>query len=127
MSKLEFVFWDVQHGHACYVRTPNDRHMAIDLGTGAYGNSKAFSPLLHLKNRYGVSQLDYVIITHPHRDHIDDIFNFAALSPTTLRRPNHLTDAEVLGGNKKEDSDKVNAYLAISKRYTEPVIGGSAS
>ena len=30
------VFWDVQHGHSTYIRTPNDRHIVVDLGTGDY-------------------------------------------------------------------------------------------
>jgi phosphoribosyl 1,2-cyclic phosphodiesterase len=61
-----------------------------------------FSPLLHLEYSYGVQQLDGVVITHPHRDHIDDIGNFDALSPRVLLRPKHLTDAEVLGGNRRQ-------------------------
>jgi competence protein ComEC len=82
---LEFVFWDVQHGSAAYIKTPNNRHMVVDLGTGSYSGNKPFSPLLHLKNKYGVNHLDYVVITHPHRDHIDDIFLFQDLNPQTLR------------------------------------------
>jgi competence protein ComEC len=123
---LEFVFWDVQHGHACYVNFPNGRHMVIDLGTGTYGNNKPFSPLLHLKAS-GVQKLDYLIITHPHRDHLDDIFNFDALAPTTPHRPNYLTDQQVLEGNKKEDSAKINEYLKISHRYNSAVQPGSSS
>jgi len=60
---LEFVIWDVQHGHSTYVDTPNGRHMVIDLGIGSYGRNAVFSPLLHLKNKYGVPRLDYVVIT----------------------------------------------------------------
>jgi competence protein ComEC len=99
--------------------------MVVDLGTGSYGDNKPFSPLLHLKNSYGVQQLDYVIITHPHRDHIDDIFAFDKVDPRTFRRPKHLTDAQVLDGNKKEDSAKVNEYLKINARYSEKVVPGS--
>lgn len=51
---LEFTFWDVQHGNACYIRTPNGRHMVVDLGIGSFGGNKPFSPLLHLKQSYGV-------------------------------------------------------------------------
>src|ERR1700704_1799061 len=118
---LEFVFWDVQHGHATYIRTPNDRHIMVDLGTGSYGNQREFSPLLHLKNKYGVQQLDFVAITHPHRDHIDDIFNFDELSPKTLQRPVHLTESEIRGGNQSRDSEKINKYLEIHNRYNQPV------
>jgi beta-lactamase superfamily II metal-dependent hydrolase len=78
-----------------------------------------------LKAKYGVQQLDYIITTYPHRDHLDDIFNFDALSPITLHRPNHLTDAQILEGNKKEDSAKINEYLKIRHRYNSPVQPGS--
>jgi phosphoribosyl 1,2-cyclic phosphodiesterase len=80
-----------------------------------------FSPLLHLEYSYGVQQLDGVVITHPHRDHIDDIGNFDALSPRVLLRPKHLTDAEVLGGNRRQDRQVVEQYLRISARYNQPV------
>jgi beta-lactamase superfamily II metal-dependent hydrolase len=87
---LKVVVWDVQHGHATYIRTPNGKHIVIDLGIGSYERSSAdFSPLLHLKKEWRVNQLDSVIITHPHRDHIDDIFNFDKLTPKTLSRPKH--------------------------------------
>lgn len=124
---LNLIFWDVQHGHACYIQTPNGRHMVVDLGTGSYTANKPFSPLLHLRNTYGVTQLDYAVITHPHRDHLDDIFNFDTLNPRTLHRPNHLTREEVLGGNKLQDADKVKKYLEISNRYNSAVVSGSPS
>ena len=76
-EELKIVVWDVQHGHAVYFQTPGGQDFVIDLGTGSYGDSDyEFSPLLHLKRKYDVVQLDGVIITHPHRDHLDDIFNF---------------------------------------------------
>jgi len=44
------VFWDVQHGHATYIKTPNNRHIIVDLGTGDYsGNNLEFSPLRQLR------------------------------------------------------------------------------
>jgi beta-lactamase superfamily II metal-dependent hydrolase len=126
-QSAEFVIWDVQHGHSTYVNMPNGRHMVIDLGIGSYGENVPFSPLLHLKNRYGVHQLDCVVITHPHRDHIDDIFNFDKLSPLALYRPQHLTAAQILDGNKKNDSAEVKEYLKISARYSAPIQPGSST
>ena len=80
---LEVVFWDVQHGSAAYIKTPNDIHIVQDLGTGSLDNGdSSFSPLLHLKNHYGIAQLAFATITHPHRDHLDNIFNFDELSLT---------------------------------------------
>ena len=101
---LEIVFWDVQHGSATYIKTPNGTHIVQDLCTGSYGtNNKDFSPLLHLKNKWGIEQLDWVIITHPHKDHIDDIINFDKLSPCVLSRPKHLPKDEIMENIQEED------------------------
>ena len=119
---VKFVFWDVQHGSATYISTPGGQHIVIDLGTGSYGDSNLeFSPLLHLKHKWGVKQLDGVIITHPHRDHLDDIFNFDALSPRVLLRPKHLTEDDIRAGNRKEDKAIIDKYLEVNRRYTSPV------
>jgi competence protein ComEC len=96
------VFWDDQHGHATYIKTPNNRHIVIDLGTGDYSsNNEAFSPLQHLKYNYHVNQLDYVIITHPHLEHISDILNFDDLRPKVLLCP-RLTDQEIMESVRQE-------------------------
>ena len=121
MSETIFVFWDVQHGSAAYIRTPNGKHMVIDLGTGSYEGNNTFSPLYHLKNEYNVHQLDAVVITHPHRDHLDDICNFDALSPKALWRPKHLSETDVREGNQSQDSDVIDKYLEIDRRYTLPI------
>ena len=119
---LEVVIWDVQHGSAAYIKTPGGKHIVIDLGTGSYiGEGANFSPLLHLKNKYGIKQLDEVIITHPHTDHIDDIFNFDKLNPKVLRRPKHLTEDDIRKANKSSDSDKINKYIEINNRYNTPI------
>jgi beta-lactamase superfamily II metal-dependent hydrolase len=119
---LEVVVWDVRHGSATYIKTPNSTHIVQDLGTGDISGGKAdFSPLLYLKNRYGVSQLDYVIISHPHRDHIDDIFNLDALSPRVLLRPKHLTEDQIRQGNKANDDAHIEKYLDINQRYNQEV------
>jgi len=117
-----FVFWDVKHGSAAYIQTPNGKHIVIDLGIGSYENSNdVFSPLWHLKNS-GINRLDAVIITHPHTDHLDDIANFDLLSPKILIRPRHLTEKEIRDGNRTEDKEIIDQYLSIDSRYTSPVI-----
>jgi len=113
-NHCEIVFWDVQHGHMTYIKTPNNRHIVIDLGTGDYSKEKeAFSPLLHLKNKYGVDQLDYVIITHPHRD--------------LLRRPKHLSNAEVMERVIEKDREKFEKYCQINDRYYQPIESNSVN
>jgi competence protein ComEC len=115
------VFWDVQHGHALYVGT-GTRNIVFDLGTGSYGYSdNGFSPLLHLKSKYGINQLDEVVITHPHSDHLYDIGNFDTLYPKVLHRPKHLTEEEIRQGNATSDKQYVDKYLEINQRYNAPV------
>ncbi|MDX9872020.1 MAG: MBL fold metallo-hydrolase [Clostridia bacterium] len=124
--QVEMVFWDVQHGYATYVKTPNNRHIVIDLGTGDYSGSNAgFSPLKHLKANYGITQLDYVIITHPHRDHIDDILNFDSLSPKVLWRPTALTNDEVMAGVQEKDKAKFQKYCEINNGYNAAISSDS--
>src|SRR5690242_15012967 len=127
-ERVEIVFWDVQHGHATYIKSPNGRHIVIDLGIGSYDdNNQTFSPLLHLKNGYGVKQLDYVIITHPHLDHIDDILNIDTLNPKVLNRPKQITNAEVMQEEVKiktirnQDKPIFEKYCEINNRYNQPI------
>lgn len=124
-KQVEMVFWDVQHGLATYIKSPNNRHIVIDLGTGDYsGKNLEFSPLKHLKYKYGINRLDYVIITHPHLDHIDDILNFDLLNPKVLCRPQHLTNEEVMKGVREQDKAKFKKYCDINDYYTTGVEGG---
>lgn len=119
---MKLIIWDVQHGSSAYLKTPLGKHIVIDLGSGDHsGNNVNFSPLLHLKNKCGVTQLDEVIITHPHTDHIDDIMNFDALRPKVILRPNHLSEDDVKKANPSKDQKKIDKYLEINKRYSLPV------
>jgi len=44
-TEVQVVFWDVQHGHATYIKTPNVKHIVIDLRIGSYdGNDEKFPP-----------------------------------------------------------------------------------
>ena len=93
-------------------RTCDEDH----LGSGSLFGSDAFSPLWHLRHRVGVRELAAAVISHPHRDHIDDIANLDALPPRVLLRPT-LTEAEVRGDNRAQDNEKVNRYLAYDNHY----------
>ena len=55
---LKIIVWNVQHGSAAYIPTPNSKHIATDLGASEATNG-GFSPLAHLQ-REGISKLDHV-------------------------------------------------------------------
>ena len=111
---FKFITWNVEHGSAAFIGTPNNRSIAIDLGAGD------FSPLQHIRGS-GLTQLDEVIITHPHLDHIDDILNFDILNPRLLVRPSHLTEDEIWAGNQNASNEvrnKFAKYCEINNKFT---------
>ena len=121
MPETLIVFWDVEHGHATYLETPNGRYIVIDLGTGSFESGADFSPLNHIRYSYNIKRLDYVIVTHPHVDHIDDIFSFDDMNPKVLLRPKHLDKKPILDKASDTDRPKLEKYFEISERYNEPV------
>lgn len=123
MSTLLIKIWDVQHGSAAYVRLPDGKHMVIDLGTGDVSGDtslryQTFSPLTYLAQNYHIRQLDHVIITHPHKDHIDDIANFDRLNPLMLTAPRTIPEEDIRKGNRQGSSPKIDTYLTLLKRYS---------
>jgi len=116
---LTIKIWDVQKGLAVYANTPNGKHIIIDAGTGS-NEDKEFYPLYHLNKNYGLRQIDYAIITHPHKDHIQEIKNLDALKPKVLYRPSHITKDDV-GEIRKEDDAIFNTYFSLSERYNQSV------
>ena len=60
--------WNVNLGLAIHIKTPNYKNIVVDLGSGE------FSPIKKLM----YSTIHYLVITHPHYDHISDILNFPA-------------------------------------------------
>lgn len=69
---LTVKFYDVEHGSCTHIITPNGKHYLIDIGIKS---SKSISQ--HLKRKYFQYQggIDYLVITHPHVDHIADLEN----------------------------------------------------
>jgi beta-lactamase superfamily II metal-dependent hydrolase len=129
-TELYIRIWDVQHGSAVYVRTPEGRHLAIDLGVGdTSGNLSTdkdyFSPLEYIRRAWGVRQLDTVVISHPHTDHVDDIFEFDKLNPLVLITPRHISDDDIVTYNRSSDKSVLHEYLKIRRRYSAPITGTS--
>jgi beta-lactamase superfamily II metal-dependent hydrolase len=124
MGNVEMIIWDVQHGNAIYVKTPNDKHLVFDLGIGDYsGHNPSFSPLGMLWHTYNVRKLDFVMITHPHRDHIDEILHFDAFTPSVFQRPRHLMKEDVMQNIQDKDRPKFEKFFELNERYVGNVEG----
>lgn len=120
---LEFVVWNVQHGNAIYMKTPNGRNVMFDIGTGSYGAGAEFSPLRWLKHNWEIDCLHYLVISHPHADHISDIGNMYDLNlkPRALHRPKGIDPDLISKSNQSEYSDLVELYLKLDSTYVHPV------
>ena len=111
---LEITVWNVNHGSATYIKTPNGRHIVVDLGA-----AELFSPLLALAGK-GVTMLDVVVLTHPHRDHLDDIFRLALMGPKVLHAPWQLSEDAIRRGNRLQDMPVIDRYLDLVRGVTFP-------
>ena len=92
--KLTFTLWDVGHGVSIWINTPNGANHWIDLG-----RTPDFSPSEHVARAYRVSTIDYLVISHPDKDHLEDLPQFRATfgNPRVLHRNNSLPEADMVG------------------------------
>jgi competence protein ComEC len=70
LPSLDIVFLDVGQGDAAFVRFPDGRTMAVDLGPrDAYFDAGRSVVVPHLE-RFSPKRLDVAVVTHPHSDHL---------------------------------------------------------
>ena len=89
---MKIKFYDVEHGSCTHIITPNNQHFLVD-----FGSKTSKSMAHHIKEKYlpyANQQIDFLIITHPHEDHIYDLpaINYLAIAPRVLQRPREAYD-----------------------------------
>jgi competence protein ComEC len=89
---MKIIFYDVEHGSCTHIITPNGKHILVDVGSKA--NASIVSHIKHTYFRYDYyGQIDQLIITHPHEDHIYDLPALCEhLKPKILHRPTGAFD-----------------------------------
>ena len=68
--KLRTTFLDVGQGDAIFIELPDGGNMLIDCGDRSFrwdAGEKIVAPYLQ---RRGIRKIDYLVLTHPHSDHI---------------------------------------------------------
>ncbi len=115
MKDMQFTLWDVEHGISIWIRTPNDHNHWFDLG-----KTSEFSPSTYVAQQHGVKEIDYLVISHPDKDHIEDLPNFmqAFKEPRVLCRNSSLPDREFFGSGES-DYQKCMEYL--HSRFIHPI------
>ncbi|MCL4425162.1 MAG: ComEC/Rec2 family competence protein [Firmicutes bacterium] len=71
---LQVTFLDVGQGDATFLRFPGGQTMLIDAGGWSEAYPKDYDPgaqvILPFLQRQGIKKLDFLILSHPHEDHI---------------------------------------------------------
>jgi competence protein ComEC len=115
MSSFRFKLWDVEHGLSMWIQTPNGQNHWIDLG-----KTESFSPSEHVKAMYGVNSIDHLIISHPDKDHLEDLPNFIVNfgDPIALSRNRKLPEKEKYGSL---EYDYQEIYKRLDTSFTKDV------
>jgi beta-lactamase superfamily II metal-dependent hydrolase len=69
---MQIYFVDVEGGQATLVVTPSGQSLLIDTGWSGYEGRDA-DRILAAAHQAGLTQIDYVLITHYHRDHVGGV------------------------------------------------------
>jgi beta-lactamase superfamily II metal-dependent hydrolase len=108
---LEIIIWDVNHGNSTSIRLPNGKTMILDCAANPLTE---FSPILHTKKRWGY--LDLLMISHPHLDHISDIFNIDYLKPRLLIHP-EISHHQLREGKDGDALEVIEKYIDFTSGY----------
>jgi competence protein ComEC len=104
---LKIHFIDVGEGDSIFIQAPDGENALVDAGNLISG----YRVIEYLKEN-GIQNLDYLIFTHPHVDHIGGAFFVL-----------QMLDVESVYDNG-EDLTEVAKYSDISRWYEELVRGG---
>ncbi len=103
---LQIYFIDVEGGQSTLIVSPSGQSLLIDTGWPGFDGRDA-NRIIAAAKAAGVKKLDYVLITHFHRDHVGGVVQLADKMPI---------DTLVDHGPNREDSDVTREdYAAYEK------------
>jgi competence protein ComEC len=70
---LNAVFFDVGQGGATLLTTPEEHHVLVDAGPRSPSGSAAEFVILPYLERWGIQELDAIVVTHPDEDHLGGV------------------------------------------------------
>jgi competence protein ComEC len=123
---LDIYFVDVEGGQATLFVSPSGQSMLVDTGWGGF-ESRDANRIAAVAKLAGVKQIDYLVITHYHSDHVGGVAQLVAKLPVKTfvdHGPNVETSAEAQKYNA-EYSEAVAAgkHLVLKPGDKIPVTG----
>lgn len=112
INTMRMIVWDVKRGNAISLHLPNGKTVMIDCG-----NSEECSPVKILSRDFKIKKIDWLVITHPHTDHMADLAEIQKLgmNPTVLTRVTGISETAIKSDNK--DQAAVTTYISLDKHY----------
>jgi competence protein ComEC len=77
---LDVYFIDVEGGHATLYVSPSGQSMLVDTGYAGFEDRDA-ERIVATATRAGLKQIDYLVTTHYHGDHVGGVTQLAARMP----------------------------------------------
>lgn len=116
-NKMIFTLWDVGHGLSIWIKTPEGHNHWIDAGSNSNND---FSPAKHVYETYGEENMDYLIFSHPDKDHIENLPDLIKCfgDPMVLLRNRTLPNKEKYGD---ESFEYQRVYKDLDTRFTTPI------
>ena len=116
---LDFLcnIWKVEHGSCAYVQTKNNKRVLMDAG-----RSDSFSPSEHISANWDIKKIDKLIVSHPHRDHIQDLPTLLDLIDVRSRVwNNHTPERLVYPSGKRNLAEPLSSWQKMSDTFTETI------
>jgi beta-lactamase superfamily II metal-dependent hydrolase len=105
---MEIYFIDVEGGQATLIVSPSGQSMVIDTGWNGFNNRDA-DRIAAAAAKSGVKQIDYLLITHYHADHVGGVPQLAAKLPIK----NFIDHGPNFEAGHKQADELFNAYTAV--------------
>jgi beta-lactamase superfamily II metal-dependent hydrolase len=113
---LEVYFVDVEGGQATLVVSPSGESMLVDAGWPGYGGRDA-ERIVAAAKAAGVKQIDYLLVTHYHLDHVGGVPPLAAKIPIV-----HFVDHGAVIDTDKDAQSLFAAYRPVREKGQHLVV-----
>ncbi len=125
-NALQIYFIDVEGGQSTLIVSPSGQSLLIDAGWPGYEGRDA-DRIIAAAHQAGIQQLDYVLITHYHRDHVGGVPQLAdgIKIGTFLDHGPNLEDSEVTRTDYAAYQKTVegHAHVVVKPGWKLPIKG----